>query len=305
MKSPAPRLGSIDLNLLAVFDAVMRDRSTTRAGKRLGLSQPAVSHALGRLRHMLKDELFVRGPGGMTPTPRALLLAIPVRTALDGLQQALEPDEFDPAKATTSFTIAIDNYAAITLVAPIAAKVIRLAPGVKLDFRPSGTLNVPDLLDRNELQLAVGPSDVTAERFTRKQLVQDAFVLVLRKGHPLAKQPEISKEKLAGAAQLEISSAKFGVEALSGLGESSKPNRRATMRAPILSAAHILATSDFVAVLPLRVADVMTRSHSLVHRRLPRAPKPIETSMLWLRRLDNHPAHAWLRNVIAQIGTEL
>src|SRR5437879_2256266 len=93
-----------------VVDALMRERSVTRAGERLGLSQPAMSHALTRLRHMLKDELFVRSPNGMMPTPRAELLATPIRIALDGLQQSLEPDQFDSSKATATFRIAVDNY---------------------------------------------------------------------------------------------------------------------------------------------------------------------------------------------------
>jgi DNA-binding transcriptional LysR family regulator len=86
---PPVKLGAIDLNLLVVFDAIMKERSVTRAGHRLALSQPAISHALTRLRHMLKDELFVRGPTGMVPTPRAEQLAAPIRIALDGLQQSL------------------------------------------------------------------------------------------------------------------------------------------------------------------------------------------------------------------------
>ena len=85
-----PKLGSIDLNLLVVFDAIMQERSVTRAGHRLGLSQPAMSHALARLRHMLKDDLFVRSPRGMLPTPRAEQLALPIRSSLEGLQQSLE-----------------------------------------------------------------------------------------------------------------------------------------------------------------------------------------------------------------------
>src|SRR5712671_7546296 len=89
--------GAFDLNLLVVFDAVMQERSVTRAGNRLGLSQPAMSHALARLRHMLKDELFVRSPKGMIPTPRAEQLALPIRQALDGLQHSLEPNRFDPS----------------------------------------------------------------------------------------------------------------------------------------------------------------------------------------------------------------
>src|ERR1700741_5652200 len=86
---------TFDLNLLVVFDAVMRERSVTRAGQRIGLSQPAMSHALGRLRHMLKDELFVRAPEGMVPTPRAEALAQPLRNALSEMQLALEPAGFD------------------------------------------------------------------------------------------------------------------------------------------------------------------------------------------------------------------
>src|ERR1700682_1839678 len=155
LSKAAPKLGAIDLNLLVVFDAIMMDRSVTRAGQRLGLSQPAMSHALTRLRHMLKDELFVRSPNGMMPTPRAEQLATPIRIALDGLQQSLEPTQFEPAKAVATFRIAVDNYAAIVLVAPIAEYVAKAAPGVTLDFRPSGTLNVLEQLDRSELHLAM------------------------------------------------------------------------------------------------------------------------------------------------------
>jgi DNA-binding transcriptional LysR family regulator len=304
LNKAAPKLGAIDLNLLVVFDAIMRDRSVTRAGQRLGLSQPAMSHALTRLRHMLKDELFVRSPNGMIPTPRAEQLATPVRMALDGLQQSLEPVEFEPAKAMTTFRIAVDNYAAIVLVAPIAEHVARIAPGVMLDFRPTGTLNIPELLDRNELNLVIGPLGVQGERFSLRRLLQDQFVVVHRRGHPVAKAREFSTEKLATLPQLEISSAQFGADfADTGPGKA-KPAPRPAMRAPFLSAAQILATSDLVSVFPLNVARHMTRSHPLVFHRLSRPPKPIEATMIWLRRLDNQPAHAWLRDVITRVAND-
>src|SRR5437868_12441628 len=85
LPTPSVKLGAIDLNLLVVFDSVMQERNVTRAGQRLGLSQPAMSHALTRLRYMLKDDLFIRSPKGMLPTPRAEQLALPIRSALDGL----------------------------------------------------------------------------------------------------------------------------------------------------------------------------------------------------------------------------
>jgi len=302
----APKLGAIDLNLLVVFDVIMRDRSVTRAGQRLNLSQPAMSHALTRLRHMLKDELFVRSPNGMVPTPRADQLATPIRIALDGLQQSLEPVQFEPEKATAAFRIAVDNYAAIVLVAPIAAHVAKIAPGVMLEFRPSGTLNLPDLLDRSELHLAIGPPGVHGERFSVRRLLQDQFVVVHRKGHPAATAREFSTEKLATLPLLEISSAQFGADFVETTGPArSKATARPAMRAPILSAAQILATSDLVSVLPLNVAKNMTRSHQLVFRRLSRSPKPIEAAMIWLRRLDNQPAHAWLREIVSRVTGDL
>jgi len=305
VNKPAPKLGAFDLNLLVVFDAIMRERSVTRAGQRLNLSQPAMSHALTRLRHALKDELFVRSPNGMIPTPRAEQLATPIRIALDGLQQSLEPVQFDPSKATTTFRIAVDNYAAIVLVAPIAAHIARIAPGVTLDFRPSGTLDVLEMLDRSELHLAMGPSGAQGERFSRRRLLQDQFVVVHRKGHPTATAREFSPEKLTTLPQLEISSAQFGPDLIEAGAGRSKPSLRGAMRAPILSAAQILATSDLVSVLPLNVAKNMTRSHHLVFRRLSRPPKPIEAAMIWLRRLDNQPAHAWLREIIGRVTSEL
>jgi DNA-binding transcriptional LysR family regulator len=301
LNKAAPKLGAMDLNLLVVFDAIMRDRSVTRAGQRLGLSQPAVSHALTRLRHMLKDELFVRSPRGMIPTPHAEQLATPIRIALEGLQHSLEPIQFEPAKATATFRIAVDNYAAIVLVAPIAEAVARLAPGVTLDFRPSGTLNIPELLDRSELHLAIGPPSVLGERFSVRRLLRDQFVVVHRKDHPAARAREFSTEKLATLPQLEISSAQFGADFVEAAPGKLKPVPRPAMRAPFLSAAPILANSDLVSAFPLNVARQMIKSHGLVFQRLSRPPKPIEATMIWLRRLDNQPAHAWLRDVITRV----
>jgi DNA-binding transcriptional LysR family regulator len=241
----------------------------------------------------------------MVPTPRAEELATPIRIALDGLQQSLEPVSFEPSRATATFRIAVDNYAAIVLVAPIAAHIAGIAPGVTLDFRPSGTLDVLEQLDRSELHLAMGPAGVQGERFSRRRLLQDQFVVVHRKGHPAAKAQEFSTEKLATLPQLEISSAQFGPDFVEAGPSKSRPASRPAIRAPFLSAAEILATSDLVSVLPLNVAKTMTRSHPLVFHRLSRSPKPIEAAMIWLRRLDNQPAHAWLRDVINHVANGL
>src|SRR5437764_3807390 len=180
--------GAFDLNLLIVFDAVMQDRSVTRAGRRIGLSQPAMSHALNRLRHMLKDELFIRTPEGMTPTPRAELLAPPLRNALSEMQAALEPTAFDPAASDRSIALALNNYAAIVLAAPLVAAVAAAAPKVRLDLRPRGTLDIADRLDHGDIDLALASRETPGERFCTAPLLEDLFVVVMRRGHPASRR---------------------------------------------------------------------------------------------------------------------
>src|SRR5438128_8467796 len=130
-------LATFDLNLLLVFEAILRERNVTRAAEHLSLSQPAMSHALNRLRWLLKDQLFVRTPAGMMPTPRAEQLALPVRKALDELQLALEPETFSAATAERDFALAVNNYAAVVLAAPFVARCRELAPRIRLSLRPT------------------------------------------------------------------------------------------------------------------------------------------------------------------------
>src|ERR1700680_3073427 len=197
-------LPASDPNPLLVFDAVMQDRSVTRAGGRIGLSQPAMSHALNRLRYMLKDELFIRTPGGMKPTPRAEQLALPVRNALNEMQLALEPETFIPAEADRRFAVAVNNYAAVVLAPPLVAAVSAAAPSVHLDLRPSGTLDLVGLLDRGDVDLALGGTDSPGERFATAPLLEDPFVMVMRRGHP-ASQRKLSAAAFAALLHLGIS----------------------------------------------------------------------------------------------------
>jgi DNA-binding transcriptional LysR family regulator len=303
MPTPSVKWGVIDLNLLVVFDAVMQERNVTRAGERLGLSQPAMSHALTRLRHMLKDDLFVRSPKGMLPTPRAEQLALPVRSALDGLQHSLEPTQFVPSKATRSFRVAVDNYSAVVLVGPLVGRITKIAPGVALEFRPSGTLDILDLLDRGELDLAIGAFPEPGERFSRQSLLQDDFVVVLRKDHPAASARKLSMEKFAALSHLEISSVPYATDFVDQALARRRLTRRIQLRAPFLSAVRILVASDMVSVLERRVAEELVRYRPLLVRPLPHSSPTMGTAMIWPRWLDNQPAHRWLRE-IATVGTK-
>lgn len=302
MAGSGVKWGAIDLNLLVVFDAVMRERNVTRAGHSLGLSQPAMSHALARLRYTLKDELFVRSPRGMVPTPRAEALALPIKAALEGLQQSLQPSEFNPSTATGNFCVAVDNYAAIVLVGPMAARVARVAPQVSLEFRPSGTLNVPELLDRGELDLAIGRFSKEGERFSFQQLLHDRFVAVMRRGHPAASTRVLSIERFAALPQLEISSARYAADFIDEALARRKLTPQTWLRAPFLSAAGILATSDMVAVFPRRIAKELVRHRPLLMRPLSLQSPRVGTAMIWPRRLANQAAHRWLREIVCLVA---
>jgi len=289
--------GAFDLNLLIVFDAVMEERNVTRAGGRIGLSQPAVSHALSRLRYLVKDELFVRTPDGMVPTPRAEQLAVPLRRALSDMQLALEPETFVPEQTTRRFVVALYNYAAVVLAPSIVKTVRSTAPGIRLDLRPSGTSDIPALLDRGELDFAIGTFAEVGERFARATVFEDSFVVAMRQGLPAGRHA-LTAEALAELAHLEISSsgedAGFVDEWLGQRGLA----RNIILRAPLLSAAAILSSSDMVAVLSRRLAETFAGTHGLSLGKLPFASPTIQIGMLWHRRFDDQPAHLWLREQV-------
>lgn len=299
---------AFDFKLLIVFDAIMRERHVTRAGERLGLSQSAVSHALQRLRRAFGDELFVRGPEGMSPTPRAHDLAEPVRRALAEIESALHQDRFDPATSTARFRLVLNNTAAVVLAAPIAEWIGSRAPSLSLHMSPSGTVRVDDLLDRGDVDLAiVGAGRVEGERFGTTTLIRDGFAVVARHGHPALARP-LTYERLADLSHLVVSSTGDDVGFLDGiLSRRGLPPRRVAMAAPFLSAAPILARSDLVAVMAERIARTLATVHPVACAALPADPDlPVTRSVLvWARRVERHPDHAWLRRQIADCARGL
>ena len=297
---------AFDLNLLVVFDGLFREGSVTRAGKQLGMSQPALSHALNRLRYLLKDQLFIRTPDGMVPTPRAEQLARPLRHALAQMEHALEPETFVAARTDRRFSIAINNYAAIVVAAPLVAAVSAAAPLAHLDLRPSGTLDVFDRLDRGELDVAVGAFDTVGERFARASVLQDRFVAVMRRGHP-AGRGKLSAEAFGALGHVEISSSGDDTGFIDRSLLARGARRRIATRLPYLSTGVVLGQSDMVATLSRRVAEALIRgtASALQLRELPFTSPVVRTSMVWHRRLDGSPAHRWLREVMLAVCRDL
>jgi DNA-binding transcriptional LysR family regulator len=298
------RLRNLDLNLLLVFDAVLRERSVVRAADSLAISQPAVSHALNRLRHALKDQLFVRTPAGMSPTPRAEQLALPVRKALNELQLAVEGDTFDPSTADRRFTIAVNNYAAVVAVGPILAAVRAQAPNVRLSLVPSGTLNLADRLDRGELDLVISAREIDGERFASTLLIEDRFVAVLRSGHP-ALRKKLSAASLAELHHLGISSSREDLTFVDEFLKARKSARVVASDVPYLSAGAVLVQSNLVAILGRKLAMEFRRAYPIEIRELPLEAPLLHSVVSWHRRFDDVPAHRWLRGTIVGATTTL
>jgi DNA-binding transcriptional LysR family regulator len=294
-------LRSLDLNLLLVFDAVMAERNVTRAADRIGLSQPAMSNALTRLRHHLKDELFVRSPDGMRPTARALELAAPIHEALSSLEQALDPALFDPAQSTRTFKIATNDYVAAVLMPKVMARLAEIAPGIDVRLVPLGG-RMHELLDAQEVDFACTSVGEQPERFATRDIVEDSYVVLMRSGHPLGAYDRLRIEVYAAATHVLVTPRGdprgFVDSALAARGLT---RRLALTVNQFAAAPAIVAATDLVATIPKRAADLFGPPFGLIHRPCP-VPAPREmslVSLVWNRRLSRHPAFTWFAETFA------
>jgi DNA-binding transcriptional LysR family regulator len=293
-----------DLNLMVVFDAVVHEKSLTRAGQRLGMSQPAVSHALARLRHVLKDELFVRTPEGMLPTARAERMAGPARDALRDLRMTLESAEFDATRSSRRFTIAANSYAIHAVIPALARRLAKDAPSVVLDVRLIGTRHMFDQLDTGVVELALNTLTGGGDRFKCVGLLDDDHVAILSGDNPALDEPTLTIERFAALPHLAISSGcddmRFVDEALADRGLTRVVSASVPLHALIM----MLIGSRAVAVVPRRIAADVTTMLPLTMRPLPFPSSRVVLSMIWHRRVDNDPGPRWLREMARAAVTE-
>ncbi|RVT53501.1 LysR family transcriptional regulator [Rubrivivax albus] len=284
-------VGDIDLNLLHVFAAVHQTGSVSRAAERLGLSQPAASHALTRLRLLLHDPLFVRAPGGVRPTPRAERLAPQVVAALQLLDAALqESDRFDAAKARRRFVLHMSDIGADEFLPLLLRDLAQDAPGVTLEVvqRPADAIG--PALEQGRLDLAFGylPGLAGSEQAT---LLTERYVVLLRRGHPLSRA-------LRGRAALQtlefvvVHSHAVPARALQQLGLES----RIRLTLPhFMVVPPILEATDLALVLPHRPAARFAARHALQVVEVDLGLPPFPVAMHWHWRHTADPGHRWLR----------
>ncbi len=297
-------IAGFDLNLLKAFDALYAERHVTRAGQRIGLSQPAMSGALTRLREVLDDELFVRSSTGMQPTPRADDLAGPIAAALRLMQTVLLDDGFDPGTADHVVTIAMTDYAAFVLLPTLLAKLAIEAPRLEVRVRGIfGKDEVVDLLDSGEASLALSVPVHASARILTRLLLREGFVCIARLGHP-AFANEADVAAFAAAPHLLVSPegdrAGLVDRKLAALGLA----RRVVLSLPqFLVAPFVVADTDLIATLAARVARRFAAANlGIVVHEPPVALPDWPLAMMWHRRVNDHPATVWLRDCIAGIA---
>ncbi len=292
-------LSQLDLNLLRVFDAVAREKHVTRAAQRLNLSQPAVSNALARLRAALGDELFLRRPGGVEPTALALALAAPVAEALDRLAEALSAQTpFDPATARRVFPVAFSEYAEAVLAPLVLARMARDAPGCLLAIRHADRTNAEALLEQGDAVLAIAVLPEPSALYTRLRMLPEAFVTLMRPDHPLA-AGELTMERFLSVPHLLHSANGSRDGALDVvLGGQGLSRRLGGVVAHLSAVPEVLKRTDMIITVSARLAESLATPHRLVVREPPVAVRHTRLSLVFHRRFEADPGHAWLRRLL-------
>lgn len=299
---PAPSLRGLDLNLLVVLDALLRERHVTRAASRLGLSQPATSNALGRLRRLFGDALLVRGRAGMEPTQRGLELAESTRRILHQVEGALESREhFDPSTTRRRFRLRMSDLLGRLLLPRLVARFAAEAPQAALEIvhlSPSATI---DALERDEIDLGVSMGLETTGAIMSAVLLQDRMACLMRSAHPLASVRAVSLDDLLAARHVRVAMSptdrRFAERVLGPRGEE----RRVVLTVPHwLVLPEILRDADLVAVLSERLGAAFADASAggLVARPIRAASVAFSWRLYWHRRHENDAAHAWLRSLL-------
>ncbi len=301
-------LGTFDLNLLLALDALLTERSVTRASARIGITQSAASHALARLRKLTGDELLVRGRDGMVPTVRAEAMGAPLRRALEDIRGTLSPVRaFEPKTARVRVFIGTSDYTELVLLPGIMARLGREAPAVELRVVALRGDPGSDLASGKLDVVLMPPAGEEGPSIHYLQVLSERFVCVARRDHPLAKKRALTLSRFVTASHALI--APWGTEgglvddALARLGLQ----RRVTVALPhAMVAPHVVASSDLLLTLPERVARVLAPPLGLVVLEPP--PELLLTgfaiSMLWHERTDGDLARRWLRDVIVAEAAE-
>lgn len=289
---------SLDLNLLKTFDALLDERSVTRAAARLGLTQPAVSGMLTRMRDSFDDSLFVRTQRGIVPTLRAVELSASVKQILSEVEALLRPSVFDPATAQFTVSIAATDYALHSVVLPFLPKLRSAAPGIRLAVQPVESENAQIKFESGDLDIALVTPETAPRDLHSRRLFDETYVCAVREGHPEdagSGQIDIDRFCALDHALVSYSGERFwGVtdDALAALG---RERRIALSVTNFLVLAEVLRTTDLIAVVPRR----LVRTGDGLKMMSPPVSIPgFSKIAVWHERTHRDEGHRWFRSML-------
>ena len=294
-------LSSLDIKLLIVFDAIMRERNITRAAYDVNMTQPSVSNALSRLRALFDDPLFVRVRGGVEPTPRAVELAAPVREALGRLHDILEPVTFSPATAEHTFQLAVSEPCAILVIPELQKRIAAQAPGIRFRLKAKRNRSLTGEFDSGEIHLAIGLMERLPPRIQHLALFEDGYVCVMRPSHPLAGKRLSQKDFLAAEHIAVTHRRDTSVLVDDKLADIGVTRNVVTTVHQILLAPTILESRDVILITYERLVPFLQRYTGLSVAALPFDIGGVANEMAWSDKLSAHPAHHWLRRQIGEV----
>lgn len=302
-------LATIDLNLLVAFEALMAERNVTRAGQRLGLGQPAMSAALGRLRLTFKDELLVRVPGApMRPTEKAASLFQPVSEVLARVRQVFDAEAgFDPAQTKAVFRIATGDHPA-TMVLPRFLEILASrAPGVDVRLTALDKRDAFDQVDRGEIDLLIGSFRNVPKRIRRRQLYTDGYIGVIRRGHPaLAADGTLTLDAYVAVPHVLVTLAADDRGIVDEvLARSGQRRRVAVTVSDFHLVPQIIARTDMIGHLPCRIAADLVRGTNLLVFPPPVALPPWNVDLFWGGVSDAEPGAKWFREQLLMLGRDI
>ncbi len=295
-------LARLDLNLLVALDALLMERSVTRAAARIGISQSAMSHALARLRVAFSDELLTRGPDGMRPTPRALALLEPLQAALAQLQQiTAAPAAFDPATADLTFTLGIPDSTEVLLMPRLIAHLQAVAPGVKLLLHTVDRNRILDDLDTGRVDLGIGVFEQGQTHHKRRILNKESYLCIFN-AELVGVTAPISLDDYVRLPHLLTSlvESAHGVvdDALAKIGRK----RVIALTSPRFSVMpFVVREAPVIATMHSRLARFFAESMGLTVSPAPITLPDVSISMIWHSSNDDVPSQRWLRDTILEL----
>ncbi|MFP3184218.1 MAG: LysR family transcriptional regulator [Paraburkholderia sp.] len=297
-------LATFDLNLLVAFDALMMERSVTRAGEKLCLSQPAMSANLRRLRELLRDELFERVGGGMRPTPRAIALAAPIRKILQQVQTTLDPSPFDPRIANRRFRIATNDLGVVLFLPPLCQTRRHCSSGITFELLQADEERAFELLESGEADIAIGPVSSKHDHFHSVLLYDAPFACAMRANHPLARKV-LTPEEFAGAPQISVAQHGDPVRVVDRILAEAGLKRHIAFTVPhYLAVPFLLATTDLLAVIPTKLVERFGATEGIVIAEAAFARLTVPTLMLWVSAANDDSGNAWLRSTMLKIAAD-